>query len=73
MGIGVEYLKSNFNFLEERWPLLTSIGSTAEKYIYTDSNSCLIKLGLFGESIVYLMFALDNIEKHKRRIPMLIE
>ncbi|WP_253198565.1 type I restriction-modification system endonuclease [Clostridium estertheticum] len=56
-------IKSNFDFLEERWPLLASIGSTAEKYIYTDSNSCLIKLGLFGESVVHLMFTLDNIDE----------
>ncbi|MBC9786530.1 type I restriction-modification system endonuclease [Heliobacterium chlorum] len=54
-------MKSNFTFLEEKWPLLASLGSMAEKYLYTDSNSCLIKLGLFAESIVRHMFALDNI------------
>ncbi|MEF9934737.1 MAG: type I restriction-modification system endonuclease [Clostridium sp.] len=70
-------MKSNFNFLEEKWPLLASIGSAAEKYIYTDSNSCFIKLGLFSESIVRLMFKLDNIEepqednKHANRIKIL--
>lgn len=58
-------MKSNFSFLEEKWPLLASIGSTAEKYVNTDSNSCLIKLGLFGESIVKLMFVLDNIDEPK--------
>jgi type I restriction enzyme R subunit len=58
-------MKSNFSFLEEKWPLLASIGSTAEKYVYTDSNSCLIKLGLLGESIVKLMFVLDNIDEPK--------
>lgn len=56
-------LKSNFDFLEKRWPLLSSIGSTAEKYIYTDSNSCLIKLGQFAEVIVHLMFKLDGINE----------
>ena len=54
-------MKSNFSFLEEKWPLLVSLGSMAEKYLYTDSNSCLIKLGLFAESIVRLMFTLDKI------------
>ena len=44
-----------------KWPLLASLGSTAEKYLYTDSNSCLIKLGLIAESIVRLMFTLDKI------------
>lgn len=56
-------LKSNFDFLEKKWPLLASIGSTAEKYIYTDSNSCLIKLGQFAETIVNLMFKLDSIQE----------
>ncbi|APF28442.1 hypothetical protein NPD7_949 [Clostridium sporogenes] len=56
-------MKSNFDFLEERWPLLASIGSTAEKYIYTDSNSCLIKLGQFAETIVHIMFKLDDLKE----------
>lgn len=70
-------MKSNFAFLEERWPLLASIGNTAEKYVYSDSNSCLIKLGLFGESIVRFMFKLDNITEpdtdntHANRIKIL--
>ena len=58
-------LKSNFSFLEERWSLLASIGMMAEKYIYTDSNSCLIKLGLFAESVVRLIFKLDNLDEPK--------
>lgn len=58
-------MKSNFSFLEERWSLLSSIGMMAEKYIHTDSNSCLIKLGLFAESVVRLIFKLDNLEEPK--------
>ena len=70
-------MKSNFSFLEERWSLLASIGMMAEKYIYTDSNSCLIKLGLFAESIVRLIFTLDNLHEplvdntHANRIKIL--
>ena len=70
-------MNSNFAFLEEKWPLLASLGSTAEKYIYNDSNSCLMKLGLFGESVVHLMIMLDNISKpqedntHANRIKIL--
>ncbi len=70
-------MKSNFSFLEERWPLLTSIGMIAERYIYTDSNSCFIKLGLFAESIVRLIFVLDHIAEpqvdntHANRIKIL--
>lgn len=56
---------------------MVSIGIMAEKYIYTDSNSCLIKLGLFAESIVRLIFTLDNLDEplidntHANRIKIL--
>ena len=43
---------SNFSFLEEKFKVLYEIASTSEKYLYTDSNSCLIKLGIFGETLV---------------------
>lgn len=70
-------MKSNFSFLEERWPLLSSLGSAAEKYIHADSNTCFLKLGLFGETVVRLMFMLDNISEpdedntHSNRIKIL--
>jgi len=54
-------MKSNFTFLEKAFPVLTQIGNTAEEYLYTDQNSCLIKLGQLGETIVNLMFQLDKI------------
>jgi type I restriction enzyme R subunit len=71
------YLQSNFSFLEQKWPLLASVGALAERYIYTDSNSCFIKLGLFAESLVRLVFTLDGIEEpqqdntHANRIRIL--
>jgi len=58
-------LESNFKFLEEKWPLLSTLGSTAERYLFSDSNSCLMKLGLFGEAVVNLIFVLDNISETK--------
>lgn len=70
-------MHSNFKFLEEKWPLLFSLGSTAEKYLYSDSNSCILKLGLIGETIVHLMFTLDNIPEpqeentHANRVKVL--
>ncbi len=44
-------MDSNFNFLQRDFPVLFQIGSMAEKYLYTDFNSCIIKLGMFGESM----------------------
>lgn len=58
-------MNSNFEFLEGKWPLLASLGGAAEKYIYNDSNSCLIKSGLFGEAVVHLMLNSDGIPEPK--------
>lgn len=55
-------MKSNFIFLDRTFPILAQIGSAAEEYLYSDPNSCLIKLGLIGETIVNLMMQLDHIQ-----------
>lgn len=54
-------MKSNFAFLERDFPVLANFGSLAERYCYSDSNSCLMKLGMIGETIVNLMFGYDKI------------
>ena len=70
-------MQSNFVFLQNDFPVLYQIGSIAEKYLYTDSNSCLIKLGMFGETVVNLMLQLDKISApqtdntHANRIKVL--
>lgn len=70
-------MKSNFEFLEKSFPALSNLGSVAENYLYSDTNSCLIKLGLFGETIVNLMLKLDGIatpdydNTHANRIKIL--
>lgn len=58
-------MQSNFDFLKNDFPILYQVGSIAEKYLYTDSNSCLIKLGMFGETTVNLMMQLDKISPPK--------
>lgn len=54
-------MTSNFEFLERDFPVLANFGELAEKYCYSDSNSCLMKLGMIGETIVNLMFTYDRI------------
>lgn len=54
-------MNSNFEFLQDRFAMLFQLGFLAEKYLYTDANSCLIKLGMMGETIVNLMLKLDGI------------
>ena len=55
-------MRSNFSFLEKDFPVLFNFGQLAEEYCYSDSNSCLMKLGMIGETIVNLMFTYDRIE-----------
>ena len=54
-------MKSNFLFLSSHFPVLAKFGELAEKYLYSDSNSCLMKLGMIGETIVNLCFTYDKI------------
>ena len=53
----------NFKFLKDKFPILANLGDLAEKYLYTDANSCLIKLGMIGENIVNLIFEYDKLKK----------
>ena len=48
-------MNSNFAFLNDTFPVLGNYGELAEKYLYSDSNSCLMKLGMIGETIVNLI------------------
>lgn len=54
-------MKSNFEFLSQDFPVLADFGKLAEQYLFSDSNSCLMKLGMIGETIVNLMFTYDKI------------
>ena len=54
-------LKSNFEFLNDKFPVLANSGGLAEQYCYSDPNSCLLKLGMMGETIVNLIFTYDRI------------
>ncbi len=52
---------ANFAFLEEKYPELARMGTLAERYVYSDANSCLMKLGMLAETIVNQMFWQDDI------------
>ena len=54
-------MKSNFAVLNSHFPVLANFGELAEKYLYSDSNSCLMKLGMIGETIVNLCFTYDKL------------
>ncbi|MEG2868928.1 MAG: type I restriction-modification system endonuclease [Terrisporobacter sp.] len=54
---------SNFEFLNNKWPELAKLGEFAEKYIYQDSNTTFIKLGIFGENIVNYILKLEDVNE----------
>ena len=54
-------MASNFDFLSKDFPVLANFGQLAEEYSHSDPNSCLMKLGMIGETIVNLMFTYDRI------------
>ena len=54
-------MTSNFSFLHDKFPALENLGILAEQYCFSDPNSCLIKLGMLGETIVNLIFSYDRI------------
>ena len=56
-----DVMKSNFTFLHDTFPVLANFGALAEEYCYSDSNSCFMKLGMIGETIVNLIFSYDRI------------
>ncbi|MDO4647306.1 MAG: type I restriction-modification system endonuclease [Eubacteriales bacterium] len=70
-------MKSNFEFLDRYWPALAKIGETAEQYLYSDSNACMYKLGMFAERLILEIFAFEGIEEpsydntHANRIRVL--
>ena len=69
-------MSSNFSFLADKYQDIEKIASLAEGYLYTDPNTCLLKLGLIGEIIVNHMIALDGIQPpvtntHADRIKLL--
>lgn len=56
-------MESNFSFLLEKFPVLAKFGQQAEMYWQSDANSCLLKLGMIGETIVNLVYDIDKIPR----------
>lgn len=54
-------MASNFAFLRETFPELAELGILAERYVRSDPQSCVMKAGLLCESMIRVMFALDDI------------
>lgn len=67
----------NFTFLKNKWPEMAKMGELAEQYLYSDTNTCFLKMGLLAEHIVKYMLAYDGIPQpqydntHANRINLL--
>jgi len=51
---------TNFSFLEEKWSILAQLGEMAERNVYIDPHTSLMKLRLFGETITKYIFAMEE-------------
>lgn len=67
----------NFVFLKSQWEDLATTGDLAEKYVFSDPNTSMIKQGMFAERMVKYMLAYDGIAEpdydntHANRIKLL--
>lgn len=67
----------SFDFLASHWKDLAKIGELAEQYLYSDTNTCFIKMGMLAEHIVQYMLDYDGIAEpdydntHANRIRIL--
>lgn len=61
LGFNEEMFMSNFNFLEEKWSDLAKLGDLAEKYLFSDPNTSIIKQGMCSEIMVKYMLAYEGI------------
>lgn len=54
---------SNFDFLQTQWSDLAKLGGFAEKYVFSDANSSIIKQGIIGENIVKYMLCYEGLSE----------
>ncbi|WP_460223728.1 hypothetical protein, partial [Bacillus cereus] len=56
-------MTSNFSFFREKWDVLANLGETAERNVYYDPHTTLMKLRLFGETLTKFILASENIRE----------
>lgn len=58
-----DQMSGNFSFLEKEWDVLANLGETAERNVYHDPQTTLMKLRLFAETLSKYILAFENIEE----------
>ncbi|MDQ0896302.1 MULTISPECIES: ankyrin repeat domain-containing protein [unclassified Paenibacillus] len=62
-------MDSNFVFLQEKWPVLATLGAQAEKNIYQDTHTTQMKVRVFAELLTKYIFAKERIrDTHQDQI-----
>lgn len=56
-------MSGNFDFLDDEFPSLATLGRQAEGYCKSDPNSSLIKIGMLGETIVNLIYGFTGLDE----------
>lgn len=55
--------KSNFSFLSGKWDILANLGETAERNVFIDPNTTLMKLRVFSETLTKYVLAYEEIKE----------
>ncbi|WP_054708829.1 type I restriction-modification system endonuclease [Bacillus sp. JCM 19041] len=58
-------MSSNFSFLRGKWNVLANLGETAEKNVFQDPHTTIMKLRLFAETLAQFVLAAENIKEVK--------
>lgn len=58
----------NFPFIKGQWDVYEKLGESAERNVYQDPHTSIMKLRLFGETIVKFVLAANNIREANRTI-----
>lgn len=56
-------MSSNFSFFQGKWDVLANLGETAEKNVYHDPHTTVMKLRLFAETLTKFVLAAENIKE----------
>ncbi|MFD0620354.1 type I restriction-modification system endonuclease [Paenibacillus sp. GCM10027629] len=58
-------MAGNFEFLHNRWEILSNLGEMAERNLFVDPNTSLIKLRMFGETMTKFICAMEEMVETK--------
>lgn len=58
-------MSGNFEFLHNRWEILSNLGEMAERNLFIDPNTSIIKLRMFGETMTKFICALEEMDETK--------